>query len=37
MNDENGVYELRERGSSRVWQFFPVTGDTVRIRLDGLS
>ena len=33
MNHENGVYELRERGSSRVWQFFPVTSDTVGIRL----
>jgi len=33
MTDTNGVYELRERGSSRVWQFFPVTGDTVRIKL----
>ena len=33
MNHADGVYELRERGSSRVWQFFPVTGDTVRIKL----
>lgn len=35
MKNTDGVYELRERGSSRVWQFFPVTGDTVRIRLVG--
>ena len=33
MTDANGVYELRERGSSRIWQFFPVLGDTVRIKL----
>ena len=33
MTDADGVYELREQGSSRVWQFFPVTGDTVRIKL----
>ena len=35
MKNADGVYELRERGSSRVWQFFPMTGDTVRIRLVG--
>ena len=35
MKNADGVYELRERGSSRIWQFFPVTGDTVRIRLVG--
>jgi hypothetical protein len=35
MKNADGVYELRERGSSRVWQFFPVTSDTVRIRLVG--
>ena len=35
MNHADGVYELRERGSSRWWQFFPVTSDTVRIRLVG--
>lgn len=33
MTDADGVYELREQGSSRRWQFFPVTGDTVRIKL----
>ena len=33
MTDANSGYELREQGSSRVWQFFPVTGDTVRIKL----
>ena len=33
MSNANGVYELRERGSSRIWEFFPVTGDTVRIKL----
>ena len=31
----SGVYELRERGSSRRWEFLPLTGDTVRIRLVG--
>lgn len=33
MTDADGGYELRERGSSRIWQFFPVTGDTVRVKL----
>ena len=33
--DMSGVYELRERGSSRRWEFLPLSGDTVRIRLVG--